>query len=311
MTQMKVDFPLGDRLRRSVLITPGNDMPMLAKSAACASDVSILDLEDGVHDDKKEDARACARAALRDLDWHGKERVVRTNSVLTRDGIEDLRAAVEGGADSVLLAKVRTAAEIVTAAGLLQDFEETAGRTTPVRIWSMIESASALQDVDAIAKASPRMTALLFGGGDLGADLGLKRTQLGTERTLGPVRYEYIYGYSRTITAARVARLDPINMGFTSVHDLEGTRSDAEFSAQFGFSGTLVLSPRQIPVVHEVFSPSETDLSWAREILGDFQTATESNRTVIVVNDEMADGPYVRNASRIVALDALVRASRG
>jgi citrate lyase beta subunit len=308
---MKVDFPLGDRLRRSVLITPGHDMTMLAKAAASDADVSILDLEDGVHDDLKDNARATVRSALSDLAWGVKERVVRTNSVRTRNGVEDLRAAAEGGADSVLLAKVRTAAEVMTAAGLLQDFEERAGRAKPVRIWSMIESASALHDVDTIAKAHPRMTALLFGGGDLGADLGLKRTQLGTERTLGPVRYEYLYGYSRTITAARAAGLDPINMGFTSVHDLDGTRRDAEFSAQFGFTGTLVLSPRQIPVVHAVFSPSEADLKWARDILGDFETATDADRTVIVVNDEMADGPYVRSASRIVALDALVRASRG
>jgi citrate lyase subunit beta/citryl-CoA lyase len=291
------------RVRRSVLITPGDDEHLLRRACESAADVNVIEWEDGVYESRKQAARDLTAAAFAELDWSGHEKVVRINPATTPWWYDDIDAAVRGGADAILLAKSRGAADIKNAADVIGDAERHSGRDEgSVLIWTMIETVDSLVHADAIATASPRVTALFFGGGDLGADLHLKQTQLGAQRTLGPIRYEYIYGYGRVVAASRNAGVDPINMGYTTYTDLEGTKRDAEFSAQFGFTGGLALSPRQLDVINAAFSPSESDVAWARDVLGTFGTANTNDRTVIVVDGEMADGPYVRAAQRILAL---------
>jgi len=289
------------------LITPGDDEHKLRKAAASEADCCILEWEDGVYDARKQVAREITGRALSALDWGDKERLVRINALDTPHAADDIIAAVAHGADAIMLPKVYGADDVLQAAELLTDAERACGRAEgSVRLWTMIETALGLINVEAIAQAHPRMTAMLFGGGDLGADLRFRRVQLGANRFLGPVRYEYIYAYGKFVVAARAAGIDPVNMGYTTYTDLDGTRQDAEYSFQFGFSGTLALSVRQLPVINAAFSPSPDDLAWADEVLGSFADANVDERTVIVVEDEMTDGPYVRSANHVRRLQRAI-----
>jgi citrate lyase subunit beta/citryl-CoA lyase len=293
------------RLRRSSLITPGDNEKLLAKTARSVADVCIIDWEDGVVPSRKAEAREITTAALASP-WACAERVVRTSAMDGAGFADDIRAAVAADVDSIMLPKVENAAQIVRANELIDAAERECGREHgSVEVWALAETVQSVQNADEIA-AAPRMTCLLFGGGDLGADMRLKRIQLGADRTLGIRRYEYFYAYSRMVTAARAEGIDAVVTGFTSFADIEGSRADAEISAQFGFTGALAINPRQLPIYNEVFAPSEADLKWAKAVLAAVEEAAHEERAVVVVDGSMVDGPFIRNAEHICALQDLV-----
>jgi citrate lyase subunit beta/citryl-CoA lyase len=293
------------RLRRSALICPGDNADLLQKLAKSVADVCVVDWEDGVVPDRKIMARDVTRDALAGT-WKCSERVIRTSTIDGDTLVDEISAAVAAGADSIMLPKVENAAQIVSANEHIAAAEIALGREPgSVEVWALAETVQSVQNADEIA-AAPRVTCLLFGGGDLGADMRLKRIQLGGDRTLGIHRYEYFYAYSRMVTAARAAGIDVVVTGFTSYTDVEGSRTDAEISAQFGFTGALAISPRQLPIYNELFAPSAEDVAWAGRVLTAVEEAAREQLAVVVVDGGMVDGPFIRNAQHIRALQDLV-----
>ena len=289
------------RLRRSVLITPGIDEEMVRKAIRSEADVVWLELEDGVHPTRKAEGRRIVARLVQELDHQSKERIVRINPIYTRDGPEDIRTIAPSKPEAFLLTKVQDPNEVREADRLIT---ESVGDTNgTIRLWAMIETAKGLVNVEAIATASPRMDALFFGGGDLSADLQVKRVGLGRARVLPELeglQVELLYGRSRTVAAARAAGLSAIDVSYNNFRDLEGTYRDALYSFQLGFDGKMALSPRQIPPIHRAFAPSEADLDWATRVVAAFEEAGRQGRTVTVVDDEMVDGPFVRSAQLIL-----------
>jgi citrate lyase subunit beta/citryl-CoA lyase len=296
------------RLRRSALITPGDRLDLLRKLAAGRQDVAILEMEDGVYETRKEFARQQIAQVLQDLEWGNRERVVRINTLSSPHGPRDIEVIAAGRPDALLLAKTQGPEDVLEASRLLAAAEARAGLPIGgIRLWSMIESVGALLSVEAICNADPRMTAVLFGAGDLGVDLRVKRMGLGSFRRTGWPAYEYAYGRGRVVAAARAAGLDPIDVGHSTFTDEEGTRRTGEFSAQMGFSGIIVYNPRQVPIANEVFSPPPEDIAWAEEVVAKFDRANATEeRTVVVVDGEMIDGPFVINARQILERRALI-----
>jgi citrate lyase beta subunit len=304
--------PSAIRLRRSVLITPGNNAELLRKTTRSQADVTTIDWEDGVADSQKPAARAITREILEEVSWGEQEVCIRINSLDSPFALDDLDAVADLPVDSIRLPKARSKDDVLHVVERL-DALESAKRPAslkPLEIWVNIETPSALVNVEEIAAAHPRLTALLIAEGDLGAGLHVKRLQLGPNRTLGPIRYEYLYAEGRVVAAARANGLDPIATGFAAVGDLDGTRQQAVFSAQQGFSGSVIFSPKQAEVVNGAFMPSPDDLDWARSVVSAFDEATAQQRTVSVIQQEMTDRPHVQNAERLLAMDAQVRGAR-
>ena len=290
------------RLRRSVLITPANNWTFLEKASTSPADVSWLELEDGVHPTRKTEARDMAVKALQELDWGTKERIVRVNPMYTEDGPKDITAITLSRPDAFLLTKVQDPSEVEQADRLISEIEES-NEGDGVKIWCMIETAKGLVNVERIATASERVAALFFGGGDLSADLRVKRIGLGKGRVLPDLQglqVELLYGRSRTVAAARAAGVGAIDVVYNDFRDLEATYLDALYSFQLGFDGKMVLSPAQIPAVHRAFAPSEDDLNWAQRVVAASEDAAKKAETVTVVDNEMVDGPFVLNAEAII-----------
>jgi citrate lyase subunit beta/citryl-CoA lyase len=282
------------------LIGPGDNVKFMTKMSTCAADVCVVDWEDGVLPDHKHNARQLTKEAFT-LEWTCSERVIRINGMDTALAEDDLAAAVACRPDSILIPKVQSARDIEDAARIVTREERSHG--IPVgttQIWALIETTHGILNIEQIAEM-PRMTAVIFGGGDLGADLRVKRIQLGGERALGPIRHEYAYAAGRMVLAARASGIDPIHTGYTSTRDLDGTRRDAHIAAQFGFTGSVTLSPRQIEVHNEVFAPSREDIAWADEVL-----AVTDNDAVGVVDGSMVDGPFFRSARHLRELAQLI-----
>src|SRR5580693_8629752 len=279
-------------VRRSLLIAPAHKENLLAKLAASPADVCILELEDGVHPSLKGAARASATRLLVDLDWGVRERIVRINRVTTAAGERDIAALAASRPDGVLLPKVESEDE--RAAGVADG---------TVRIWSMIETAKGLNRVEAICAADRRMTGVIFGVGDFGADIAVKRLSLGSFRRFPAPSHEYLYARGRVVAAARAAGIDPIDVGHSTFGDVAGTRQTAEIAAQMGFAGSVVFHPRQVPIVNEAFSPAEDDLAWAAKIveLVKAEAAMAEAGTIVVLDGDMIDGPFVVNAQQILA----------
>jgi citrate lyase subunit beta/citryl-CoA lyase len=303
---------MSSRVRRSLLIAPGNRMDLLEKLSRSPADVCVLELEDGVHPTLKDEARSIATGALRSLDWGPRERIVRVNRVATDVGAKDIHDVTAGAPDGVLLTKVEHEKEIRLAADILARAEEEFGVAHgTVKIWSMIETVQGLSRVEQICAADPRNSGVLFGAGDFGADLGVKRLGLGMFRRVPVPMHEYLYARGRVTLAARCAGIDSFDVGHSTFGDLEGTRYSAEIAAQMGFTGQIVYHPKQLGVVNEAFSPAPEDLTWAHEVIDRTAEAAADNtgaRTVVVIDGEMIDGPFVINAEAILARQEAVGA---
>ena len=154
---------------------PGSSDKMMAKAAASRADHVFLDLEDAVAPSAKEGARQNIVKALKELDWAGKTRCVRINDLTTKYAYRDIIEVVEGAGahlDTIMMTKVTSAADIFFAATLLSQIERTIGLDREIGIEVLIEEVEGVQNVEAIANASPRVESLILGMGDLSAAMG-------------------------------------------------------------------------------------------------------------------------------------------
>jgi citrate lyase subunit beta / citryl-CoA lyase len=175
----------GNRSRRSCLAVPGSSPRFLEKAQGLNADQVLLDLEDAVAPEAKRDARAHVAAALRDGHWDGKVTTVRVNGALTGWAHRDVIDVVEQAGrhlDAIVLPKVAGPDQIAWLDLLLGQVEQAAG-LPPGRIGieAQIEDARGLAEVDAIAGASPRLEALVFGPADFMASLGMRSLEIGAQ----------------------------------------------------------------------------------------------------------------------------------
>jgi len=280
---------------------PASSERFLARARDLAADEVMLDLEDSVAPDAKDQARGLAVAALNAGGWHGKLVAVRVNGATTPWAYRDVIAIVEGApgaVDSVVLPKVTSPAQVGWLDLLLGQLEQAAGVPAGrTRIEAQIEDAAGLAAVDAIAAASPRLVSLVFGPADFMASIGMRSLTVGGQ----PEGYEFDahhYALMRLLVAARAAGLQAIDGPYARIHDTDGLRKAATSVAALGFDGKWVLHPAQVDVVNEVFTPSPADYARAVAILDAYESATSVDRRgAVMLDDEMID-----EASRKMAL---------
>lgn len=289
-------------LRRSMLVTPGDNFRLLEKAAQGPADMAFIELEDGIHLARKEDARQTTLRALQDIDWQGRDRLVRVNLISSAEGRRDVEVITPGRPTALLLPKIESARDVTFASMLITEAEQNAGLPIgSVKIWAMIETAKALIEIENIVFSDSRMDGLVFGGGDLSVDLKVKRIGLGKFRRTSDYPHELMYARGRVVTAARAAGIDCMDIGSVNLADTALLRRWAEYSAQMGFTGVLVFGPRQVATINEVFSPPVEDITWAQEVVDRVEAAgRQAEKTVVVIDDEMVEGPIVRNAREIL-----------
>jgi citrate lyase subunit beta/citryl-CoA lyase len=165
-----------------------------------------------------------------------------------------------------------------------------------------IEDATGLARVEAIAAASPRLVALVFGPGDFMASVGMRSLDIGGQPT-GYAYDAHHYVLMRILVAARSAGLQAIDGPYGRIQDLGGLRAAASSVAALGFDGKWVLHPAQVDVVNEAFTPSAADYERAVAILAAYEKATASEaRGAVMLGDEMIDEASRKMAQRMAAL---------
>lgn len=295
------------RPSRSVLSIPGSNPRMIEKGIASSADIAFLDLEDAVTPSAKPDARRFVIEAINDGDWGTKPRAVRINAIGTPWFARDLVDLVEQAGsriDLIIVPKIDSADDLRAIDRLLGSLERAVGRTTEIGIEAQIESAAGLANTGAISAASPRVEALVYGPGDLSASLRMPGLGIGTRS-----EWDDAYGGERThfimlsiLTAARAAGLRAIDGPYADFRDLEGTRASAMKSRALGFDGKWCIHPSQIDPINEVFSPTETELAAAKNVVDAWEASANG---ALVHDGVMIDAANVRMAQATLALGQL------
>jgi citrate lyase beta subunit len=277
------------RLRRSLLITPGNRPERLAKAATLPADVIVLDLEDGVPPNEKDTARREIADFLRTADRGPRERCVRVNAAGTPELAADLAALPFGCVDSLMIPKVERPAA-------LADFEKAVrahGVGDVLDLIVSIETPRGVLDALAIADASRWSSALFFGSGDYCGCTGAAVTPAALQ-----------FPRATVSAAAAAAGLQALDAAFfTAVKDAEATRQDAYAARDLGFCGKLVFHPIQVAVANEVFSPTAAELNWATRAVEGYRAATARGLGTVMV-----DGSFVAIDLVLLAEQTLARA---
>ncbi|GAA2069112.1 HpcH/HpaI aldolase/citrate lyase family protein [Williamsia deligens] len=293
--------------RRTVLAVPGSSARMLAKARECGADEVFCDLEDAVTPSEKVEARATVVAALNAGGWRPGRRSVRVNAWSTPWTHEDLIAVVTGAGahlDSVIVPKVRGAADVTATALLLDQLEVRCGLPRGcISVQAQIEDALALTRVTEIATASPRLEALVVGPGDMAADLGMRTLTTGEQPvgyTLGDAHHHVMM---TVLVAARAHGLAAVDGPYLALDNPDGLRRIASASAAVGYDGKWVIHPGQIDTVNEVFTPPDSAVEAARELLGAHAAAADGARGAARHAGEMID-----EASAAMARSVLARA---
>jgi citrate lyase subunit beta / citryl-CoA lyase len=271
-------------VRRSEMACPADSPEKMAKATASEADEVVFDLEDGCAPSQKVAARKTLIEAFQTLDFRGKIRTFRPNGVQThyfyRDVIEVVEAA---GAkiDCILLPKVDGATDVLFADRLLTQIEQNCGlEIGRIRLEAVIETPKAVLRVEEIAAATPRMSAMIFGVLDYAGAIGSRRDE--------PSFYHY--PKAKMLAAARAAGIDAIDGVTLKFRDLELCEREARVAAEMGFDGKWAIHPDQARTINKVFTPSDEELTRAREILEAYQkTESESGAGVFVYKNEMVD----------------------
>ena len=237
--------------RRSFIFVPGLRPELYPKALASGADIVCVELEDGIAPHNKDEAREKTMALFTEPQAEdGVERIVRINCLRSAVGLDDVQAilATDMPPPALMLPKVVSPDEVVWLDDLLTE------RGHDTRLHIIIEMNAGLEAVFDIARSSPRIDALFFGGVDMAADLRCKNAW-----------EPLLYARSRVVHAAASIGVDAVDVPYLDLEDLEGMKIAAQQAKDLGFSGKGAIHPKQIADLNGVFTPSTEEITRARE----------------------------------------------
>jgi citrate lyase subunit beta/citryl-CoA lyase len=227
---------------------------------------------------------------MRAVDFGVAERMVRINQLPL--GLADLEEVVPETPDLILIPKVERAEQVVEADRRVQEIAKRFKVERLIWLMPILESALGIENAFAIASATERVVALTIGLEDYTADLGVVKTQEGSES---------LYARQRLVNAARAAGIQAIDSVFGDVADTDGLRNWGRRARAMGFDGMGCIHPRQISVIHEAFAPCAAEIEKALGIVAAFREAEKSGLAVVSLGSKMIDSPIVQRAHKLVA----------
>ena len=293
---------------RSLLAVPASNRKMVEKALASEADGVFLDLEDAVAPGRKSGAREDVVRAVRELDWRGRAVLYRINALDTPYFYRDLIEVVEDAGDefgAVMVPKINRPEDLHAVAVLLDGIELATGLDPgKIELEAQIETAEGLANIDAISRSTARLRALHFGPGDFAASLGMPQTSLGTmdEWDEGYPGHRFGYVMQRIVVAARAAGLRVVDGPVADHRDEEGLRAACRVARSLGFDGKWCIHPSQIGTVNEVFSPTESEVEWAKKVISAYDEAEAEGRGVVSVDGQMIDAASIRMARNTLEL---------
>jgi len=283
------------RLRRSELSTPGSNEKMMAKAAESAADLVFLDLEDSVAPREKDSARGKVVHALKTLNWGKKTRAVRINNLETPYAYRDIIEVVDGARehlDLIIVPKVKSAKDVWWVDVLLTQIETHLGMHKKIALEALIEEVEAMINAEEIARASPRLEALIFGPGDYSASQGVDTKGIGESGDYPGDLWHY--ARNKVIIASRAAGIDMVDGPYAAFNDAEGYRRECNRARILGATGKWAIHPSQIAIANEVYSPPREQVERARKLAAAYAAAEAAGLGAVNVDGVMVDAASVR-----------------
>ncbi|GLY36483.1 CoA ester lyase [Amycolatopsis sp. NPDC026612] len=296
---------------------PGNEK-MAAKVPDIAKKVDVLlgNLEDAVRADRKEAARAGLVAIAKANDFGKTQLWTRVNSLDSPWVLDDLVTLVTEIGDKldvIMVPKVEGAQDIHYVDRLLAQLEARAGLTKPLLVHAILETASGVANVEEIAGASPRMQGISLGPADLAASRRMKTTRVGgghpgylvrtdptgDDLTEGRTTYQqdlWHYTVARMVDACAMHGILPYYGPFGDIRDVVACEDQFRNAFLLGCVGAWSLHPVQIDIAKKVFSPSPSDVAWARRVIAEMGDGTGA----VMIDGKMQDDASVKQC-RVVA----------
>ncbi|HEP6867672.1 TPA: citrate (pro-3S)-lyase subunit beta [Streptococcus pyogenes] len=282
-----------ERLRRTMMFVPGANAAMLRDAPLFGADSVMFDLEDSVSLKEKDTSRALVHFALKTFDYSSVETVVRVNG-LDSCGALDIEAVVLAGVNVIRLPKTETAQDIVDVEAVIERVERENGiEVGRTRMMAAIESAEGVLNAREIAKTSKRLIGIALGAEDYVTNMKTRRY---------PDGQELFFARSMILHAARAAGIAAIDTVYSDVNNTEGFQNEVRMIKQLGFDGKSVINPRQIPLVNEIYTPTEKEIDHAKQVIWAIREAESKGSGVISLNGKMVDKPIVERAERVIAL---------
>jgi malyl-CoA/(S)-citramalyl-CoA lyase len=282
---------------------------MLEKAPDLGADITMLDLEDAVAPDDKEQARRNVIDALREQDWSRCSISVRINGLDTHYCYRDIVDVIEHAGehvDTILIPKVSCAGDVHFVATLLSQVEGAVGLERPIGIAVLIETAIGMVNVDEIALACPeRMEAMVFGVADYAASIQSHTTSIGgidPNYAVGPdLGDQWHYPLSRIAVTCRAHGLRPIDGPYGDFTDPAGYVAAARRAAVLGYEGKWAIHPSQIPLANDVFTPHEHLIDRTHRIIAAMRDAARDGKGAVSLDGRLIDAASIRMAENLLA----------
>ena len=282
------------RLRRTMMFLNAQKPGLIKDPYIYKPDSIMLDLEDAVAENQKDAARFSLYHALKEINYRGCERVVRINGLDTPYWEEDIHCSVAGGCDAIRIPKTESALDVQRVEAVVEECEKKYGIPEGhTLIMAAIESARGVMKALDICEASERLFGIALSGGDYTKDLQTHITGTGLE---------LMGARQNMIIAARAAGVQCFDTVYTNLDDMEGFRHDVETIHLMGFDGKSIINPRQINIVHEIFTPTQKDIIFAEKVVKEIDEKKKLGIGVFTVDGKMIDIAFYDGAKRTIAL---------
>ena len=282
---------------RSLMFVPAHNPKLLDSATRRDADVLLLDIEDSVPPCDKQKARDNIKEFVKRTDIGKKMIFPRVNDRESGELLKDAYQLTIDGVDGFMYPKATKGEDIYFFGKLLETIEYEKGYPIGTfKIIPLIETAGAL--INDICTACHRVIAVAFGCEDYVTDLQGKHDAQG----------ESIF-VARTLIAAgaRAAGIIPIDTVHIKVHDLEDLERNLKVAKNLGFEGMLVLNPKELPLVHQYFSPTPQEIEWAKEMIQLSEEAKANGQGVAVKDNKFIGPPMVKMAQNILKKEELIK----
>ncbi len=286
---------------RTALFAPGNRPDRVEKALGLDADAVIMDLEDAVPFAEKESTRKTVRDLLDK--YPGKRMYVRINALNTPYAKGDIAALGSKNIAGLMVPKVESPDDLIAFGRLMTDLEKDSGLIEgSLELLSICETAKGLEEIYSIAsvKTEPNRDMIIaFGAADYTLDLGISLTREGRELD---------YPRTRLPIASKAAGIGPPldTPWMVDLKDIDGLVADAQKAKAYGFQGKIVIHPTQIQPCHDVFTPTQAEIDYARKIVETFEAAERDGKAAIQLDGKFIDYPVVERARRTIELSRII-----
>jgi len=278
---------------RTMMFVPAHIEKLMYKASESEADALVFDLEDSCQPDSNKDVgRKIIKETVGTGIFEKFQVFVRINPRGTGFLFKDVSELTIEGIDGFLYPMAKSKGDITFFSNLLTEIELSKGFEPDLfKMFPVIETSGGVLNAREICAASDRIVALGFGSEDFTTDLQSIRDEEG--KSIFTPRAMIAF-------AARAQSVIPIDTPHINIHDIKGLEKHCAAAKTLGFGGMQILHPKEIEIVHRIYSPTPEEVEEAGEMIRLSDEAEKEDRGVVVMNGKFVGPPLVKRARKLI-----------